>query len=55
MRWKLAVFSIGAAVLVCASVVSATDRPVPSQYSTTQAGIDEAEDWDRVVLAPGVY
>ncbi|MHC4154165.1 MAG: right-handed parallel beta-helix repeat-containing protein [Planctomycetota bacterium] len=55
MRWKLAVFSIGAAVLVCASVVSGDDRLVPGVYPTIEAGIEAALPGDTVVIAPGLY
>ncbi|MHC4621490.1 MAG: hypothetical protein ACYTEQ_27425 [Planctomycetota bacterium] len=55
MRWKLAVFSVGVVVLVCASAVLADDRLVPSQYATIQAAIDDCNDVDAVIVEPNTY
>jgi pectin methylesterase-like acyl-CoA thioesterase len=43
------------AIAVQSSVAFATDRLVPSQYSSIQSAINAAVDGDRVVLAPGTY
>jgi hypothetical protein len=42
-------------VLVHASLASAADLLVPSQYSTIQAAVNAAADGDRVLVAPGTY
>jgi len=33
----------------------ATDRLVPSQYSTIQAAVDAADEYDTILVYPGVY
>ncbi|MHC4150209.1 MAG: right-handed parallel beta-helix repeat-containing protein, partial [Planctomycetota bacterium] len=49
-------FIISAAVLLLAPAsASATTRLVPTQYPTIQAAIDDSNDSDEVVVAPGTY
>lgn len=53
-RWLLALQMIAVTVLF-AVPAQAVDRKVPSQYATIQAGINAAQPFDRVVVAPGTY
>ena len=42
-------------VLVLAGVVQAETLLVPSEYGTIQSAIDDANDWDVIIVADGVY
>ncbi len=55
MSRQIAFLIIGAAFFIGSSTLLATDRLVPSQYSTIQAAIDDCNDGDVVIVAPGTY
>jgi hypothetical protein len=55
MRWKRAVFSIGAVVSACASAVFARYKLLPGAYQEIQAGIHAAFPGDAVRIAPAPY
>ena len=55
MKRQIIVLSIAAVCLTLNSPVLATDRLVPSQYSTIQAGIDAAQPGDTVIVAEDIY
>ena len=55
MRTQIVLLSLAAAFLTLNSPVLATDRLVPSQYPTIQAGIDAAVNGDVVIIDPNTY
>jgi hypothetical protein len=52
---RVAILSIGAALLLSSSAVFAEDRRVPGQYATIAAAITAAGNGDRVIISPGTY
>lgn len=55
MRTQIVLLSVAAVFLTLNSPVLATDRLVPSQYPTIQAGINAAVNGDTVIVAEGTY
>ena len=55
MTRQIVLLSLVAVCLTVNSPVLATDRLVPSQYSTIQAGIDAAVNGDVVIIDPNTY
>jgi len=55
-RANLKVWFVMAFVWLCLpSIAAAVERYVPSQYPTIQSAIDDCNDGDVVIVAPGIY
>ena len=55
MSWRIAISTLPAVFLICASSSFARDLLVPSEYATIQDAIDSAVGSDTVIISPGNY